>query len=51
MVLEEKPFKELFKLMLMGQTPPAIAEGYRTLLYQSDADLGQLQKLAHVTTA
>lgn len=50
-ILEEKPFKELFKLMLMGQTPPAVAEAFRLQLFQKDADLPELQKMAHVTTA
>lgn len=41
-ILEEKPLKELFKLMLMGQTPPAIAHLVRMQLYQGNADLGEL---------
>jgi hypothetical protein len=50
-ILEEKPEKELIKMILMGQTPLGLAQTMRQVLYQQDADFEDLQRVSHLTTA
>jgi len=51
LVLEEKPVKEIYRLIMLGKYSPAMAHFLRESLLEEDADLAKVRKYQHLLTA
>ena len=51
LVLEEKPIKEFYKMIVTGNTPPAIASQLKTILVQSEANLSTIHRMNGMLTS
>lgn len=49
--LEEKPIKNMYKELLVGKTPPALAFKLREQFLKNNADYETLKKYSFVLTA
>lgn len=50
-ILEEKSMPDFFKMLMVGQCPPAIGLIFRKMLYQNEADFEQIKELSYLTTS
>ena len=51
LVLEEKPLEEFYRMILQGKCPPGLAEYYKNLLVQSEADYEHLSRASFMLSA
>ena len=51
LVLEEKPLEEFYRLLLQGECPPGLAEYYKNLVVQSEADYEHLSKASFMLSS
>ena len=51
LVLEEKPVKEMYRMIMLGKYSPAMAHFLRESLLAQDADLATVRKYQHLLTA
>jgi hypothetical protein len=50
-VLEEKPLKDFYKMLMKGEAPPSVGAIFRKMLYQNEANFEQVKKVSYLTTS